>query len=130
MQVGIPKPRIIRATMYMPTVVLCVSLHVIDGSGGDMLTVDGETLNESTDNHDDRAAKDGPATAEPVIDHGDERKRENSTERVGSGNNPLESTLRIIEVCIANKTLMLEPQDLVQLGTTHKVSRRGRSAER
>lgn len=94
--------------MYMLIVVFCVSLYVIDGFGGDMFIVDGEILNESIDNYDDRVVKDGLVMVEFVIDYGDEWKRENSIERVGSGNNFFESILRIIEVCIVNKILMFE----------------------
>jgi hypothetical protein len=71
-QVGIPKPRIMRAMMYMATVAQHVSSWKMTlGIRIFWLTVDRKPLNESTDNHNDRSAKDRPAPAETVVDNRD-----------------------------------------------------------
>ena len=59
-----------------------------------------ETLDEGTDDHDDGAAKDGPATTELVVDDGDEGQRQNGAERVGGGDDALEGANGVVEVWV------------------------------
>jgi hypothetical protein len=98
MQVGIPKPRIMRATMYMPTVLPTSASSTRVQAGQSRLTMLRETLNEGAGDHNERSAKDGPPAAESVIDVWNQGERQNSAQGVGGGNNALEGTLWVVEV--------------------------------
>jgi hypothetical protein len=69
-----------------------------DGERTQRLTVDREALKQSTDNHDNGSAEDGPPTAKTLVDEGNQGQRQNGTERVGGGNDALEGALRVAEV--------------------------------
>lgn len=62
------------------------------------LTVLGESLNDSTDDHDAAAAKDGPSTAKAIVDPRDEGQGEARTEGIGGSDDAIQSTLRMAEV--------------------------------
>lgn len=99
MQVGIPKPRIMRAMIYMATASLSApGNYVAMIRNNQARTMLRAALDNGADNHDERTAKDGPATAEFVVHSGDQRERENGTQGVSSGNDALEGALRLLEV--------------------------------
>ena len=97
MQVGIPKPRIIRAATYIPARVyvrLKVRLNILE------LTVLCETLNQCADAHNNRAAKDRPASAKFVVDDRDEGQGQDTSERVRCCNDTFERSLGIAKIYI------------------------------
>lgn len=49
-----------------------------------------ETLDDRTDDHDDRTIHDGASTSKPSIDYRNKRQRENSSKRVRRGDDALE----------------------------------------
>lgn len=64
-----------------------------------MRTVLRETLNDGTDNHGQGTEADRPSTAKPIVDDGNQGKRENGTERVGCADNALEGSFGFTEIC-------------------------------
>lgn len=84
--------------MYMPTITREVSLKQAVQETTDGLTMDRESLDNSTDDHDARSAENRPPAAEAVVDHGDEGERQNGAERVSGRDDALEGTLRVFEV--------------------------------
>src|SRR5262245_15269268 len=106
MHMGIPKPRMIRATMYMAAIGRIVVRTCAHDLGMEAIpTVLRETLEESTKALDRGADEDGPATTEPLVDHGGDGEREDGTESVSSRNDALELRAEGLawaaEVCIS-----------------------------
>lgn len=64
------------------------------------LTVLRETLDQCSDDHNERAAHDGPASAKLVVDDGDKGQRQNGSEGVCCRDDALERSLRVAENCV------------------------------
>ena len=57
-----------------------------------------ETLDKGAHDHNERPAKDGPPAAESVIDIGDHGERQDSTQRIGGGDDAFEGAFGLVEV--------------------------------
>lgn len=100
-----------RAAMYIPTVIVIAIVSTTPRkSTKDQprfrsrfrfreLTVSGEALDNSTDDHDTTAAEDGPTTTEGLVDVGDERQREACAQRVRGSDDSLKGALGIAKIC-------------------------------
>lgn len=95
MHIGIPKPRISRAAIYMPTAGQ-ISRPV--KTTLEVLTTLGASLNNSTDQHDDRSDGYCPSSSKPLIGNGHEGQREDCSERICCTNDTLQGSLRIVKV--------------------------------
>ena len=90
-QVGIPKPRMRRAAIYMPAVAWELVNATLKLSYSERLhTVDGKSLDQRPDHHDGGATENRPTPPELVVDNTDKWKGENSAEGVRSADDSLQ----------------------------------------
>ena len=66
-----------------------------------------EPLDESANYHDAGAEEDGPSAAQPVVNDGNQRKREDGPEGISSGNHPLQRARWMVEVYISRAPVSL-----------------------